>query len=436
MTARIEPKVFFSTSFFFTLTVICYVLSFLAELSILNLVLHFIFLIKFYKKLPVFLLFVYSCIHSLVFYDFFVLERVISFWPAFQTENEMKVVLMSHVIFIFFLGNFISNNNNASEFFLANFKKPSILVFSLLCIILLYILLFGITGDNVIERGGYGISGAAVKSTLHEYFIMLFFLTILFGGESFLQQSIIISLLVLYSVKTMLYGGRVEVVQIWTVYFLLHYLLKSKINYFFFLFILLFGAYFNSVVGHIRANPTLLISDNLFSLFNPINIFLKNKGELDLSSTEGDVIQSSARIVGLVNTNILQMEDRFISFVGYLLAPIVPSTWLPDVSNLATYAQNRYESGGGGLVSTYFYVWFGFLGPMGLGLFLAFVLEIFYKFKSRIFFVYGACILFMFPRWFSYNPIFFMKFCLYAVLLYVFLRYLASWNIRIIKHKL
>ena len=380
---------------------------------------NIVFVIKFHRQIPIFILFVFFFFYSIIFFSFFIQGYEISYWPDFQTPKAIGVVLLSHLLFLFFLGNSISSRYHKIDYNLTKVIKPNIYVFICLCFLGVILILFGLTGENIFISGTYANPEVVQKSTLHEYFILVFLFIIAYAPKGALYQGIILLFLFVFSTKTLLYGGRVEVLQIFLLFFYVRYVFNNKINLRSVILILFLGIYFSGLVSNIRANPLILLSDNFIDLFNPVNIFFNQSENRIISSTEGDVIQSSARIVGLVQINEISLFQRIISLFNYLMSPIVPPSLLPEPTNLATYKQESFHSGGGGLISTFFYVWFGYPGPILIALIIGFLIRKFYLFSNKLYFIYGICLLSMFPRWFSYNPIFLIKFCLYSIILFI-----------------
>jgi hypothetical protein len=226
-----------------------------------------------------------------------------------------------------------------------------------------------------------------------------------------------LGLVVFFSIKNILFGGRIEVLQLLLLLFFIYLVIPKKIGLFtFFLFSIIILPLF-SIIGFIRSNPTILLeSDYIFSTFSNIEVFFLDVEYIN--STQGDVIQSSARLLGIVERGELQYVDRLVGFPGFLISSIVPSSFLPQHLNLSTYLQDRYRSGGGGLAPVYFFVWLGYLGPFIVGIWVGRVINLLNESKSRFFKIYSLLVLITFPRWYSYNPIFFVKFCLYGAIIY------------------
>lgn len=413
------------TSLFSFLGILFYLFDYQAVLAVSLILVNVLFLIKFLNKIPIFILFFYILLHSKIFVLFYLLNFSISFWTSFQNDNEIGPVMISLLLFLYVLGNVISSNKLSENFYSYKITKPNKTIFWIISTILVFILFFGIKGDNVLVSGGYNNFENIQKSTLHEYFILVFLFLILYAPNHGLYKNVIRLFLFFYVVKTLLYGGRIEVVQIFLLFFYLFYLFKNKIKARYILLFLFLGIYFNGIVSNIRSNPEIILSQNYSSVFNPKEVFALDLKNPYISSTEGDVVHSSARIVGLINTNELTISDRLVSFISYLVSPLIPPSYLSDLSNLSTYKQDLVQSGGGGLISTYFFCWLGYLGPILSALLIGIFINRFFELRSAGIYIYGLCLLTMFPRWFSYNPIFLIKFSLYAVVLFYIINILT-----------
>jgi hypothetical protein len=378
--------------------------------------LNIIFLIKFYNNIIIFILFGFILFYTITFYQYFVNSLYISYWDDFQNINVVKRVLLSHSLFIFTLGNLTSTKKAVFNFnFRENFRSNKILFygFFIICILLL---IFGIQGQSLLNGSSYANQEFTSKSTLHEYFILFYLFLILFSSQNKFEKIVIKVLFIIYVLKTLIYGGRVEVLEIFLLWFLLFFLNKIKLQTV--LFFVLIGLYGSNVVSNIRSNPIQFLSGNdLGYYFDPLFLF-DHKSKYDIiSSNEGDVIQSSARILGLIDNEHLSFSQRIISSVLYFISPVVPASFMPSYSNLSTYKQDIYRSGGGGLISIYFYAWYWYFGPVIIAIFLAFFINKFFLSSSLYYYIYGVAIFTTFPRWFAYNPIMLVKFCLYAVII-------------------
>lgn len=417
---------------------VCFLLQEFQLLTISMIFIHVILLVKFLKNSPILLILLFSLLHALVYFDFFILNRAISFWKDFQDENFLSKTLYSHFLFIFIFGNIISHFElvNSKRFDFKTIFSGNSLVFTLLSVIGVIIIFFGITGETI-ASGSYA-NGNQVKSPFFEYFILIYFLLLIFAKNKKSHNAVLVILFICYVLKSLLYGGRIEVLQLCLLLFLILVDLKKNISRYRLVVVLFCLFYFNSIIGVIRSNPFVIYEPNFTEIFNPLNTLKQNTSLNSISSTEGDVVQASARMIGLVEINEITVQQRFLGFFYFIFSGFIPSSYLPDYVSLASYKQTLYESGGGGLISSYFFVWFGYFGPILSALFLGLVINYFYiyRFESKILFVYGFCLLTTFPRWHSYNPILIVKFSLYGVVAYYLISYFLDLSKYLIKNSL
>ena len=387
--------------------------------AILAIVINILFLVKFRNKIPLFILFVYILLHTKVFITYFIQGYSISYWEDFQNPAVLGTVLVAHLVFIFFLGNSVTNKVSQTTYNITSVAKSNVYLFFTFAFVGVLILIFGLRGENIFQSGVYADSETVTKSTLHEYFIIIFLFLVIYAPQGKFYKAIVLFFFLIFIGKTLLYGGRVEVLQISLMYFYIFYVFKSRVKLKHIIMMLVFGVYISGVVSNIRANPLNFLNGNYIDFLSPGQIlFPKTENEM-ISSTEGDVIQASARMIGMAKTGDISTLERMSSFISYLASPIVPASILPATTNLATFKQEFYHSGGGGLISSYFFIWLGYAGPILIALILGFFITKFYEFENGYYIIYGTCLLSMFPRWFSYSPILIIKFSVYAVILYI-----------------
>jgi hypothetical protein len=349
----------------------------------------------------------------------------LTLWPDFQQKEIINKVLLCNILFVFSLGNYIPSNIDKNEISIIKYSINNRFFFYLNLLICVLILLFSITGESIISGGVYG---EAEKSPLNEYFILFYLFLFLTKPNFYLYKLIILFLGVIYCIKNLLFGGRIEVLQLFLLTFYILIVFEKKIKFSFFYLFILFAFYLNLVIDAIRSNPVDFISGYYLQYFDPRNFLFSDNNLTYLASNQGDVIQSSGRILGLIQNNILSFSDRLLSFFSYILSPIIPSKLLPEYSNLASYKQDLYRSGGGGLIGVYFYTWLGLVGPIISGIFIGYFIKSFYSKNSIYYKLYGLCILITFPRWYAYNPIFLVKFCLYSVFLFFLIMFFQNKN--------
>ncbi len=425
--SRKDLMIFISSLLLFAVGIFAYGMENYPAFAIITTCINLLFIYKFLSRIPILIIFLFIFFYTSTFNYFFLNSISISFWGDFQTIFALKKVLLSHSLFIFFLGNCtFSDSNEKSLDFVSLFKpnKKVAITFLVICIL---ILIFGIQGKSLLEGGVYFDQESATKSTFHEYFILCFYFLILFSPRSLFFKNIQRILFVFFVLKTLIFGGRIEVVEIGILWFYLYYVFKDKIRVYTILFLSIIGFYSLNVMSNIRANPIGFLSgEEISKFFNPTNMFIKGNDVDFISTNEGDVIQSSARIVGLIDSNELKLEQRVLGPILFILSPIVPTSLLPDYANLASFKQDKYRSGGGGLISIYFYSWLWYFGPILIGVFLAYIFNSFFRITSVYVYVYGTMALVMFPRWFAYNPIILVKFCAYSLIILIMVNLISK----------
>lgn len=290
----------------------------------------------------------------------------------------------------------------------------------------LFSMLRGKMGENILTSGGYGRDAEVVRSSLMEYFLVFFVIAFIFSNNDKYKIRWLLLLSTFFCLKNLLYGGRIEVVMMLIALLILHY--QFKFGFKFYLISFFVAMYFFYVVGNIRENPMVILSNDIGEVLIPFN---DNAEIVTLVSQEGDVNYSSSRIIGLTSIGIIQFGDRVYALFLFFLSIILPHSMLPELANLSTFKIDEYPVGGGGLISAYFFVFSGYIGVFLIAFFLANVFNK-YSIKKHPTFtgIYVLFVLITTPRWFAYYPIHIFKLALYGAIFFevvkkidMFLRY-------------
>ena len=374
-----------------------------------------IYVVFLYRKNAALLLFYIFCLFytfSLIPYYFFDLD--VSPWKDFNEQYYYDIVVR---IYSCFLVTPLFFNHNKYLSLKEDFKIPqnfNILGFFTFCIICVLIIVFGQSGSNIFESGGYA-TGDSSKSTIYEYFILFFFIAYYYSNRKWGQLFILGGVGVLYIIKSLLYGGRIEVIQFLLLcFYLLNIDFKLKMTPLKIIIGCLMFYYINMVFSGIRSNPVPFIDGNYTYYLNPFEGY-SNSQMTYISSNEGDVFQSSVRLLGLIENGLLDVITRIKAFIGFFFSIVVPSSWLPEEASLITYKKDVYNSGGGGLIAVYFYAFLGWLGPFIISAYLFWIYRLTSKHKSIYLKFYCLMVFSTFPRWFAYNPIILFKLCLWII---------------------
>lgn len=401
------------------------IINFYSFLIFLNILL----IIKTLKSPPFLLIFLFCFFYTLSLIPYYFFKIDISPWPDFNQYKYYNIV--TRVYGIFLISSCLIDFEN-----FPNFKKvysfarnPNIIAFLFYSLICTLIIIFGQSGKSIFENGGYSI-GDSSKSFIFEYFILFFALTYYFSTSSNFCKYTLLLLGVCFVGKSILYGGRIEMVELSLLVF---YILTVNHKFKFSPLLIVLGCiifyYLNLVIGSIRSNPIYLLEGRYSYYLNPFSNYSNFSGNY-VSSNQGDVMQSSVRLIGLLENNFLSLIDRIKGLIGFVLSIVLPASFLPPEASLINYKKDIFNSGGGGLGPSYFYVYFSWIGPI----IFASIVPIIYNYKSNTKSnyskLYGIMVFSTFPRWLVYNPIILFKLCLWimpiAFLSNVFFNYLKK----------
>jgi hypothetical protein len=291
------------------------------------------------------------------------------------------------------------------------------LVFYTLLSIELFIVIFGRSGDGILQSSGYGSVDSNTTNlggtAIFEYFIVLYPIAYIFSGDNRFRVTLLISLALIYTSKAILLGGRVETLQCLLMFFLLHFD-NHRISLFKLLTWSIPVISFFILFAFVRSSPDL----NIFEIVSVIKENYQFAG-YTFFGNQIDVFYSSTRLYGFVDFNILTTVDRIEIFLLNLLAVVVPYGYLPEKANLAAYLQDTYSAGGGGILPIFFYVYSSFFGVLFIGLILGTLIRKAIKmtyYTSSYWFVYIVLLFSTFPRWYAYSSNVLYKFCFYSVI--------------------
>ncbi|WP_318435581.1 hypothetical protein [Photobacterium leiognathi] len=282
--------------------------------------------------------------------------------------------------------------------------------------IAIFFSIYGLSGSTILYSS-YG-SGEINKSPMFEYSIIFFLIAMMMSNQEKKKKLIILLFLLFFSIKSFLYGGRIEVIQIALVYAYVERNLLLKENVFKIFIVLGMSFLIFKFVGELRTNPEMV--RKIISLDFSDDIHYTNNNKI-LSTNASDVTQATTRMIGMVDDGEITLSYSIKSFFSYIFnLPLILNTELSSYQNLAAYKKNIYNSGGGGLIVGYFYVWMGIIGPIFIGLFIGCITRWLYQMNNIYLNIYSLFVMVSFPRWFAYGPVILVKFCLVGVI-YVFI---------------
>ena len=174
-----------------------------------------------------------------------------------------------------------------------------------------------------------------------------------------------------------------------------------------------FGFIVSEIIGLLKMLGSVSFEDMLV-------LFEKSETGIIINN-QTDVFYSSVVFLGLIKDEILWLGVRIWSAIGFIWNWFAPSSFVWKEARLPLFAHEYTTLGGGGLISTYFYVWFGYLGPPLIGYGLAMLFNKTYSSEVKDNFkIVLILVLSLYPRWFAYDPgNFLMRFSIYVFVIYM-----------------
>ena len=377
---------------------------------------------RFIHYQSMFILFFYMFIFAFLFFVSGIGLISLTTGP-YQNNIYYYHVLETFSIFIFVLWlilpqkiSYEESKGQISHFFI---RKSNILLFYINILIMLFIAIFGFTGQSIFTTGSYGKSlesGSALFGlAIYGYFPIFILTAFKYMRNNVIDKFLFWSIIIFYILKTLSLGGRGNILTIVLILFILFF--EGRISYkILFLLGILLG-FMLVLLGIIRGNTT------------QINIFYQIPRAFQIQnmfSNQIYVIYSSAAIQSLRSSKIFDPATLFYYFLLFILSIFLPSHYLPVQSNLALLVQKYAPVVGGGLINSYFYAWFGIIGVIVIALYLGLVLRKLSKKRSQALIVYQILILSYFPTWFSYSPSNIFKLCVFGVIVFELFKILEN----------
>ena len=361
-----------------------------------------------------FVVFSYSFFYVYVLRYSFIYQIPIAVYVDFISLEYAYESTLAFALFLIILFGFIRIERNTN---IKTFRpKSSPLIFYLCYILSLVAAVKGKSGESILNAGAY-MGGEVSTSSLNEYFFIFFVSAFYYCGICNFHKRLLYLLAFFYCAKNLLFGGRIETAMMGFCLLVLVFQYKYKIKTFVVGIISLF--FLMTIWGNIRQNPTgFLAGDWGELLFSQNDVYM-------IVSQEGDVNYGSFRMVGLVEEGILSIEERLKALGYFFISIFIPYSKLPLSANLSAYLQSSYPSGGGGLISGYFYVYLSYFGVVLIAIWIARVLsKVAKSHENSIIYIYAIYVITTYPRWFAYNPIVLFKLTFWGVVFTSLINYL------------
>lgn len=339
-------------------------------------------------------------------------DYIISAHVQYYKRELYDQVLGIHLLFLSSFLLFLKANLNENYLKLKDLLKPrnNVVIFSFLYLIMLAII-FSIKGSSVIG-GSYStyIDNLEGQGGGIEYFYIFFVIAFFFTTKPILRNSLLI-LVIYYCFITITRGYRIQFVQMIILAFVLFFDGKFKTLYM--MILAFFGFIVSEIIGLLKMMGSVSFEDMLA-------LFEKSETGIIINN-QTDVFYSSVVFLGLIKDGILSFWVRIWSAIGFIWNWFAPSSFVWKEARLPLFAHEYTTLGGGGLISAYFYVWFGYLGPPLIGYALAMLFNKTYSSElKQNFKIVLILVLSLYPRWFAYDPgNFLMRFSIYVFVIYM-----------------
>lgn len=339
-------------------------------------------------------------------------DYIISAHVQYYKRELYDQVLGIHLLFLSSFLLFLKANLNENYLKLKDLLKPrnNVVIFSFLYLIMLAII-FSIKGSSVVG-GSYStyIDNLEGQGGGIEYFYIFFVIAFFFTTKPILRNSLLI-LVIYYCFITITRGYRIQFVQMIILAFVLFFDGKFKTLYM--MILAFFGFIVSEIIGLLKMMGSVSFEDMLA-------LFEKSETGIIINN-QTDVFYSSVVFLGLIKDGILSFWVRIWSAIGFVWNWFAPSSFVWKEARLPLFAHEYTTLGGGGLISAYFYVWFGYLGPPLIGFALAMLFNKTYSSGvKQNFKIVLILVLSLYPRWFAYDPgNFLMRFSIYVFVIYM-----------------
>lgn len=395
---------FFESNFYKYLLIICIVTNILLIVEFKNVQPALLMLI-FFASYPIYLIPYY-------FYDYIITANT----KYFNVELYNKAVLI-HTIFITCFYAFLSTKLNKAKLLLRDLvpKRNNFLIFYFL-LLLMFFLILTIKGSSV--ASDFGDSYALYVENLNnqggslEYFYILYICAFFFTNKKS-GKKLLVVLALFYCYSCIIRGFRVQMLQMIFLVYILYF--DGKFKNYQLLILSVLGFALSEITSVLKLYGTITIENvsKIFELSSQSKIIINN---------QTDVFYSSVVYLGLLRDGIIDDFTRLLSTLGFMMNWIIPSSFVLKEARLPEFGHLYTDFGGGGIISVFFYVWFGYLGVIILGFSLAHVFNNLFTYERNNYKIIGIIILSVFPRWFAYDPgNFLMRFSVYTIVLFFIL---------------
>lgn len=386
-------------------------------LALLGLVFNISIIIKVRKCQLLLMISLFMAMYIIPPILFFCFHINLSAYTAFNSNEHYFFTLLVHTIYLFFFSIALKNEQNRiNEMNLQVQLYDSSLAYSICIVGVVATILIGRTGQSIFARGGYGSGGEHGGSALYEYCYIFYFLAYIFSGGKQNRTIILKVLFIIYAIKGVLFGARIEILAMVILVYICFYKNRYKTKT---IVALAFGFWMLfSIFGNFRANLSFDYNGlgQLYGYNSNLNRVVNN---------ESEVLYTSTVMLTAVKSGFLNSSYRLNAAINYIIRLFVPSSLFSSNYNIVPYLQNNYSaSGGGGFFSSFLYVYGGWIGVCAGAVLCAHIWNSIVKMSDKNSYkqIFVLISVVMTPRWFAYSPEAIVKIPLYTVIGFIVLK--------------
>lgn len=350
--------------------------------------------IKSRHNLPLTLFFIYAIIFYIYLIPRFIFDLPIVYYFQYDDiyfYNKSLLVIIIYLLSLMFFVKPFDKDFKFPEY--SNFFGGNNKIVVINCLIMLSIYLFGFSGKNITDDVKYGTEDFGEKSVFTEYFILFLIIALVHTKNHLIKWGIIL-FSVLMMVKCVLYGSRVSALLILLTIFAIEFANRFSVKTV--IISAFIGILVMNLLGILREQSDKELNFQSLARVNPDNI---------MASTQSNMFYGSVCFVGLLDDEVFTIETRVKAFVGFIIRLFLPSKLSFEEGSLTDYGQKFTDWGGGAHPATYFYVWFGWLGPVIFGWIIAKLMNLLKNEQINKYWMFVALILIItVPRWYGYEP--------------------------------
>lgn len=289
-------------------------------------------------------------------------------------------------------------------------KVMSLILFLIPLLVIIYMLI------NKVEK----------NTTYFEYLNIVFiFAFLIFKNNKMLTKfmEILMVILCIYSFYT---GQRIGALQFLLSDFIINYLPKFKIKH-----IILFGTIGIVILTILGVYGDLRDAHNV-NEFSLKRVYNEVSDRRFASDTAISAYFPSSACIETTNNNYIPIKNRLKNGLEYFTLYTLLGQGQYDYK-LPTYLVLKYYfHTGGGVITGYFYFWFGIIGVILISIYLGFIIKNGISFKNPNFLnLYFIYMISTFPRWYLYYPTSLFRGTIIFIAIYLILKYIFKMKINV-----